>query len=633
MNATDPSIHAWKPMAVRSVLCLLLGTLGWALAGRWPTVSMALFMFAFLSGGWDLTREVWIDLRLLRFDTHFLMFLVVPGSVAVGALGEAALLLFLFSASSAMESFAAGRTRREIDALLKRAPKTARLLSGESERVVAVETLKPGDVIRVTAGELAPVDLVVLRGQSACDESSLTDESEAVPKAPSDSVMGGTLNLWGVLDGRVLRPVGDSALHRILNLILEARHLKAPSQRLTDRFGTSYTVLVLSACLITFLYQWRWGGRPPFFDEGNQSSAFYRAMTLLVVLSPCALVLSVPSAILSAIASGARRGVLFRGGAAIENLAGVQVVAFDKTGTLTEGRLILERIEVLAGTEIEASEAASALARVSNHPVSRSIARWADSRGILAEIVESTETVAGQGLSGQWRGRRMFLGNREFVSHLPGLPPVPLPPPVEKASETWIAGPGLLARLVLKDALRTNSKAVVGQLRAAGLRTVMLTGDRLAPAQEMGAASGVDEVRAALKPEDKVAAIRDFQRQGKGVAMIGDGVNDAPCLVAADVGVAMGARGSDAAIEQAEVVLINDRLENFLVARELSVQSRRIIRQNIALSLGTILVMAVVSLTLSRLPLSVGVAVHEGSTVLVVLNSLRLLRVRAVGSV
>lgn len=243
------------------------------------------------------------------------------------------MLLFLFSASSAMESFAAGRTRREIDALLKRAPKTARLLVGDSERVVAVETLKPGDVIRVTAGELAPVDLLVLRGQSACDESSLTGESEAVPKAPSDAVMGGTLNLWGVLDGRVVRPVGDSALHRILNLILEARHLKSPSQRLTDRFGTTYTVFVLSACLITFLYQWHWAGRPPFFDQGDEFSAFYRTMTLLVVLSPCALVLSVPSAILSAIASGARRGVLFRGGAAIENLAGIQVVAFDKTGT------------------------------------------------------------------------------------------------------------------------------------------------------------------------------------------------------------------------------------------------------------------------------------------------------------
>jgi Cd2+/Zn2+-exporting ATPase len=319
---------------------------------------------------------------------------------------------------------------------------------------------------------------------------------------------------------------------------------------------------------------------------------------------------------------------LFRGGAAIENLAGVQVVAFDKTGTLTEGRLTLERMDVLAGSETDAAAAAVALARVSNHPVSRSIARWAEGRGMVAEPVDNSQTVAGKGLSGNWRGRPMFLGNREFMAQSSEVPSMALPPPVEKASETWIGGPGLLARLVLKDALRTNSKAVVGQLRAAGLRTVMLTGDRLAPANEMGAASGVDEVRAALKPEDKVAAIREFQQQGKSVAMIGDGVNDAPCLVAAEVGIAMGARGSDAAIEQAEVVLANDRLENFLFARELSVQSRRVIRQNIALSLGTILVMAVISLTMSRFPLSVGVAVHEGSTVLVVLNSLRLLRVR-----
>ena len=224
----------------------------------------------------------------------------------------------------------------------------------------------------------------------------------------------------------------------------------------------------------------------------------------------------------------------------------------------------------------------------------------------------------------------MLLGNREFVQSVVEGAVVTLPPPVERASETWIGGPGLLARLVLNDVLRANSKAVVAQLRAAGLRTVMLTGDRSAPAQEMGAASGVDEVRAALKPEGKVAAIREIQQQGLGVAMIGDGVNDAPCLVAADVGIAMGARGSDAAIEQAEVVLSNDRLENVLYARELSVQARRIIRQNITLSLGTILIMAVVSLTLSRLPLSVGVAVHEGSTVLVVLNSLRLLRIRLV---
>ena len=613
-------------MAARSAVCLATGCLGWALSGRWPTVSTAAFMVAFLAGGWDLAREVWTDLRILRFDTHFLMLLVVPGSVAVGALGEAALLLFLFSASSAMESFAAGRTRREIDALMRRAPKTARLLEGDAERVVPVESLKPGDVLRVTAGELSPVDLSVLRGQSACDESLLTGESEPIPKVPGDPAMGGTLNLWGVLEGRVLRPVGDSALHRILNLILEARHLKAPSQRFTDRFGSAYTGFVLVACLGTFLHQWHGAGRPPFFSTGDQASAFYRAMTLLVVLSPCALVLSVPSAILSAIASGARRGVLFRGGAAIENLAGVGVVCFDKTGTLTEGRLAVDRVEVFEGPEADIVAATAALARVSNHPVSRSIARWAEVQGLPAEPVEATETVAGKGLSGRWRGRPMLLGNREFLAQREGGAPASLPEPVEKASESWIAGRGLLARWVLKDALRPQSKAVVARLREAGLRTVMLTGDRVAPAREMAVATGVDEVRAGQRPEDKVAAIREFQQRGGVVAMIGDGVNDAPCLVAADVGIAMGARGSDAAIEQAEVVLANDRLEGFLTARDLSLRARRIIRQNIVLSLGTILVMAILALTAANLPLSVGVAAHEGSTVLVVLNSLRLLR-------
>ncbi|MFM7555655.1 MAG: heavy metal translocating P-type ATPase, partial [Verrucomicrobiota bacterium] len=524
MNPADSPVHAWKPMAARSAVCLVAGVLGWVLAGRWPTVSTAAFMVAFLAGGWDLAREVWTDLRILRFDAHFLMLLVVPGSVAVGALGEAALLLFLFSASSAMESFAAGRTRREIDALMRRAPKTAVLLEREgAERRVPVESLKPGDILRVTAGELAPVDLSVLRGQSACDESSLTGESEPIPKVPGDAVMGGTLNLWGVLEGRVLRPVGDSALHRILNLILEARHLKAPSQRFTDRFGTAYTGFVLLACLGTFLHQWQGAGRPPFFTTDGQASAFYRAMTLLVVLSPCALVLSVPSAILSAIASGARRGVLFRGGAAIENLAGVGVVCFDKTGTLTEGRLAVDRVEVFEGAEGDLVAATVALARVSNHPVSRSIARGAEVQGLPAEAVEATETVAGKGLSGRWRGLVMLLGNREFLAQREGGAPASLPEPVEKASETWIAGRGLLARWVLKDALRPQSKAVVGRLREAGLRTVMLTGDRVAPAREMAAATGVDEVRAGLKPEDKVAAIREFQQRGGVVAMIGDG--------------------------------------------------------------------------------------------------------------
>jgi Cd2+/Zn2+-exporting ATPase len=625
---TKPDPADWKSMAIRSGVCLAGGLTGWAVSAQWPTVSTAAYMVAYLAGAWDLAREVWTDLLRLRFDTHFLMLLVVPGSVAVGAFGEAALLLFLFSASAAMEHYASGRTRREIDALLRRAPKSARLLVDGRESVVPVDALKAGDTVRVTSGELVPVDLKLLSGQSACDESMLTGESDSVPKGPGDDAMGGTLNLWGVVEGRVLRPAADSALQRILQLIDSAQHLKAPSERFTDRFGSGYTVAVLTLCLAVFLFGWQVQELPPFFSDAVRHSAFYRAMTLLVVLSPCALVLSVPSAILSAIAAGARSGILFRGGAAIENLAGITVVAMDKTGTLTEGELKVVAVEPLEGNAADLFAAAASLARISNHPVSRSLAREADGRGVAVETVTDSGTVAGRGVHGIWRGARHHLGNRAFLAQSPPGYATPLPNPPGTTTETWLAGPGLRGRILLQDTLRSSAREVVARLRAHGLHTAMLTGDREEAARRIHEESGIDEARSGLKPEDKVAAIREYQEKGHRVAMIGDGVNDAPCLVVADVGVAMGSRGSDAAIEQAEVVLMHDRLENFLHARELSERARRIIRQNIAVSLGTIAIMAVLTLSLPRLPLSMGVAAHEGSTVLVVLNSLRLLLAR-----
>ncbi len=617
----------WRSMAFRSGLCLVAAGIGWALHDRHQGASTAGFMVAYLAGGWDLTRQVWQDLRRLQFDTHFLMLLVVPGSVAVGAWGEAALLLVLFSASSSMEEFANGRTRREINALLRRAPKSARLLTPGGERVVPVDALQPGDAVRVTANEQVPVDLEVTTGTSACDESSLTGESDPIDKRPGDTALAGTINLWGVIDGRVLRPASDSALQRIIRLIETAQHLKAPTQRFTDRFGTGYTAAVLGACLLVFLHAWLAGDRPAFFTLPGQPSAFYRAMTLLVVLSPCALVLSVPSAILSAIAAGARQGILFRGGAAIENLAAVRVVALDKTGTLTLGELQFQGLEPLTGDPDTLLAVAIALARLSNHPVSRSLARVAPPDGVPAVGVEASETVPGQGVRARWKGGTVALGRREWIlSQAPA--DIPPPPPSDHATETWVLTPDGVGRLLLRDELRPNARAVIAELVAAGLRPVMLTGDREPIARRMAEAVGLEDFRAGLSPEEKVAAIRGFQAGGDRVAMIGDGVNDAPSLAAADVSVAMGARGSDAAIEQAEVVLMHDRLENFALARRLSSRARGIIRQNVALSLGTISIMAVVTLTAHQLPLSVGVAAHEGSTVVVVLNSLRLLGVR-----
>lgn len=613
-------------MAIRSCFCALLAAAAWASHERFPPAATAFYMLAYTFGSWDLAREAWTDLLKLRFDTHFLMLLVVPGSVAVGAWGEGALLLVLFSASAAMETYAQARTEREIGALLRGTPKTARLLTADgNEYPVTVEALKPGLNLRLLAGEQAPVDFLVTRGESACDEAMLTGESEPVSKRPGATVLAGTLNLWGVVEGRVLRGAAESQLQKIIRLIGEAQHLKAPVQRFTDRFGTGYTLFVIVSCIALFLVCWQGLGTPAFFSDAEGRSAFYRAMTLLTVLSPCALVLSVPSAILSTIACGARHGILFRGGAAVENLAEIRVVAMDKTGTLTEGVLQRVGVEVLVGSEAEALQLAGSVAALSSHPVSRALTQAAQEQpGFVPRMVHGSTTIVGQGLRAQVDQREVLLGNRELVRV--GLAPFAanLTPPPPATNETWVASDGVLARFFLRDRLRPQAVNLVRELISSGLRPVMLTGDRASAAAELAREAGVSDIRAGLKPEEKVAAIQQLKGEGR-VAMIGDGVNDAPSLAAADVSVVMGARGSDAALEQADVVLMHDRLENFLLARDLSVGARRVIWENLVLSLGVMLGMGIFTLVWARLPLSLGVAAHEGSTAVVVMNSLRLL--------
>jgi Zn2+/Cd2+-exporting ATPase len=612
----------WKPLAARSALCLLCTIIGWAMHEHHAIAALAWYAGAYVSGGWDLSIRVWEGIKQREFGTDFLMLLVAAGAAGIGQYAEGAVLMFLFATSGAMERFAHGRTEREISALLRTAPKTARLLENGGEREVPVAELRVGQHVRVTANEQIPVDLQIEDGESACDESMLTGEAEPVPKARGDNALAGTLNLHGVLEGRVLRAAEDSALQRIIRLIEHAQHLKAPVQRFTDRFGTRYTVLVLVLCTVVFFVWWLAFHAPAFVSDERQS-AFYRAMTLLVVMSPCALVLSVPSAILSAIAYGARRGVLFRGGAAIEMLANITLVAMDKTGTLTEGNMQFAGVEVLRGSEDELLAVGANLARLSNHPMSRSIAKEGNRRGLPLEEPERVETVSGAGLQAEWRGQPAILGHRSMVTALHADAALPAMRP--DASEVWVATPTLLGRILLRDRLRPEAAQLVAQLHSENVRTVMLTGDKSGTAERMGKEAGVGEILSQLRPEQKVEAIERFKMEGATVAMIGDGVNDAPCLAAAHIGVAMGARGSDAAIEQAEVVLMNDRLENFLVAFHLSCRARTIIRQNLLISLGVIIGMAITTLLAVRLPLAAGVLAHEGSTVIVVMNSLRLL--------
>ncbi len=667
----------WRTIALQAGGCLLAGLAGLAAErfGAPRGVTLACWLAAYVMGAWEAAEETWEKIRAGALDVHFLMLSVAIGAAAVGAWHEGALLLFLFSASGAMEHYAQGRTQREIGALLHGAPKLATVLDDAGQEIeTPVATLRPGMIVRVTGGRQIPVDLRVTKGESACDESNLTGESRPVHKAPGDDLLAGTLNLQGLLEGRVLRPATESALAKVINLIETAQKLRAPAQRFTDKFGTGYTYGILGLCALMFCV-WRFGFHlPAFVSTAGTRSAFYRAMTLLVVASPCALVLSIPSAILSAIAAGARRGILFRGGAALENLAEINVVALDKTGTLTAGELQLAGVEVFQGDEATLRRMAFNLARFSDHPLSRAIKKIGQDTHLPLQEPDHFEAIPGQGLRARFNSRNYALGRRELVAPFlptqaidpnagpntlqepnpdpknsvilsePGrakgpstvegtesiesaetIPTIPLPSSAEDAAEVFVGGPGLSGRLIFRDELRPESAGMLTSLRAAGVETVMLTGDRHAVAARLAAQLGISEVRAGLLPEDKLAAIQELKKNGtRRVAMVGDGVNDAPSLAAADVSVAMGARGSDAALEQAAVVLMNDRLENFLVAYELSRRTEAVIRQNLAVALGTVVLMVGASL-IGVVPLALGVAAHEGSTVLVVLNSLRLL--------
>jgi Cd2+/Zn2+-exporting ATPase len=402
--------------------------------------------------------------------------------------------------------------------------------------------------------------------------------------------------------------------------------LRAPSERFTDKFGTGYTYAVIGGATLMFLVWWLGFGLPAFANTAETRSAFYRAMTLMVVASPCALVLSIPSAILASIAWGARHGVLFRGGAAIEKLADVAVVALDKTGTLTTGELAVVGYESYPrGREREVLELAYALEAKSHHPIARAIVRHARAEGVAELCVEDFQSLTGQGLRGKVDGATLLLGRRELLEDGPLAEwAKSLPPASAELSEVWVIGRDLVGRVLLRDQIRAESRGVLSDLRASGVRTVMLTGDRRHAAEAVAKELGLDEVRAGLSPEDKVAAIQSLRAGGAKIAMVGDGVNDAPSLAAADVSVAMGARGSDAALEQAEVILMHDRIENFLAAQRLSRRARAVIQQNLAISLGVVVVM-VVATAFGAVPLAVGVGAHEGSTLVVCLNSLRLL--------
>jgi Cd2+/Zn2+-exporting ATPase len=619
-------LHTWRvPMAL-ALACGVLTLAGFILepadGATLAPLALACYILAYVCGAYEAATDVWQLLKKRTLDIHFLMLAVAFGAASIGHWWEGGVLLFLFSISGAMEDFAMMRTKREIDSLFKEQPKEAVLLdSNGAESRIPVDRIAPGMLLRIRPGESFPADGLVRDGASAADEAVLTGESVPVDKAPGDKVLAGTLNLWGRLDMEVNAAPRESALSKVIRLIQEARESKAPSQRFTDRFGSGYTYAILAASLAMFLVWWLALALP-------METAFYRTMTLLVVASPCALVLSIPSAILAGIAAGARRGVLFRGGAAIEQLAEVRRVALDKTGTLTTGHLVVTGLESFPpGRERDVLALAAALDQHASHPIAHAIVRAAREQRLPLPEVRDFRSHTGLGVTGKASsspagdatvrmGRRTFLYDAPWIGHLPS--------PAIGETEVVLEAGDLRGRLLLRDEIRRTGARLLAQLRKEGLQLTMLSGDREESARHVSDALGLGDFRAGLSPEQKVEQIRAWSRAGERVAMVGDGVNDAPSLAAADVGVAMGLRGSDAALEEADVVLMKDRIERFHTAYLLSRRSRRIIRQNLAVSLGAIVVLVAAAFA-GVIPLTVGVIGHEGSTVIVVMNSLRLL--------
>ena len=624
----DAGASQRRRMAVLTAVCLLAlaaGALLELVSGVPRVAPLAFFVLAYLSGGYYSTRNAIAALRERTVDVNLLMVTAAVGAATIDYWQEGAVLMFLFSLSNTLESFAMARTRRAITQLMTLSPEDARVRRNGEEVHVPVAELRVGEVVIVGPTERIPIDGEVLAGRSGVDESPITGESIPVGKGPGDGVYAGSLNQQGVLEIRMSRPASESTLARVIRLVEEAQSQKAEAQHLTEWIGRYYTAVVLGGASLFILI-------PPLFLGWPFVLTFYRAMTLLVVASPCALVISIPAAVLSAIAGGARDGILFKGGVTLEQAAAVRVVALDKTGTLTEGK---PRVTDVLALDQEDGAAVLGLAAAvevrSEHHLGKAVVEAAGERGLPVVPAEEIETFPGRGICGVVQGRRVWVGNQGLMRETGvGFDGVVLSriQALESQGKTVVVvgAERPLGLIAVADTVRPAARRVVEELRRQGItHLVMLTGDNARVANAVAAEIGISEWRAGLLPEEKVAAVRELVATRGPVAMVGDGVNDAPALAAATVGVTMGGAATDVALETADVVLMADDLTKLPRALELSRRCRRVVLQNLGFA-GLVILGLVTSTLIGWMTLPVGVVGHEGSTLLVVLNGLRLLR-------
>ncbi len=634
-----PWMRSWLTGARLEALFAALAFVGMTagLVGGWldapPLVLWASWAVAYVFGGWFGLRAGIEAVRHFTVDIDLLMILAALGALAIGAPFEGAMLLFLFSLSNVLQHYAIGRSRRAIQALMQLRPDTARVRRDGALVELPLDEVAVDDVFVVKPGERLGLDGTVVAGESDVDQASLTGESVPVTKRPGDEVFGGTINGGGSLDIRVTRPAAESAIAKMIQLVEEAQSEKAETQRIIDRFEQPYALGVIGVTVLAIAI-------PPLFFGAAFAPAFYRAMTLMVAASPCALVISTPASVLSAIANGARRGILFKGGVYVEEAATIKAIAFDKTGTLTEGKTRLTDLRVLsdaAGTEDELLAIAAAVQARSEHHLARATVEAATTRGLAVPEATDFQAAIGKGVRASLGGTVVHIGNPRYFE---GRAAEGLDAALDAVDALQHEGKtavvvarerdGTLEMLgvtAFADTLRPGAAEVVRDLKRLGIRVVMLTGDNRVVAEQIAREAGVDEVYADLLPEQKVEIVRTIRETVGPVAMVGDGVNDAPALATATLGIAMGAAGTDVALETADLVLMSDDLGKIAYAIGLSRKTRRTLIANLSFAVGIIIVMVASILTVG-LPLPLAVVGHEGSTVLVSLNGLRLLGFR-----
>ncbi|MCE9605499.1 MAG: cadmium-translocating P-type ATPase [Planctomycetia bacterium] len=593
-------------------------------------IAIGLYLAAYLAGGFDLLRHLFGGLLKgsFRFDIDLLMLLAAVGAAVMGEWVEGAFLLFLFSLAHALEHYALGRARNAIRALSDLAPAKAIVQRDGVEQEVLVETVRVGETVIVHPAQRIPVDGTVRAGHSAVDQAPITGESVPVEKTVGDEVFAGTVNGTGALEVTTSRAAGDRTLDRVVRMVEEAQTQKAPTQRFTDKFERIFVPGVLIADVLLIFV-------PPLLGIWSWDVSFYRGMALLVAASPCALALGTPSTVLAGIAQAARKGVLIKGGAHLEALGSARAIAFDKTGTLTAGKPQVTDLLPMPGvSEAELLRITAAVERRSQHPLAAAIVRRAEADRIELPETSDVESVTARGVRSTVEEQVVEIGSLRLFEGEPAAVPEVLSKMVadlqQRGRSVMVVRHGgrWLGAIGLADAPRPHVRRTLNRLRELGIETlIMLTGDNKGVAEAIGREVGIDQIRAGLLPEDKVAAIRELLQTHDQVVMVGDGVNDAPALANATVGIAMGGAGTAAALETADVALMGDDVGKLPFAIGLSRRARRIIAENLVIALGTIVVLSAAT-TLGFARIGPAVMFHEGSTLVVILNSLRLLAYR-----